>query len=244
MLWHMKVTLPQWCCKRSVHFSPPSPKTLRFETKRTKRGKNKWVKYHNIGRTTNGDSTPLIQRIPGVFCYKRNEQYLVHLQRWDGADTTALLQRGQQTNQIKGSVGWMQEVFVSTWRMFGLISKVCFAGWAAALIWVTSIRQGRMERSVLTAERALMISCEGHRGGAPWSESDCTWAAPVRTAGLQNGTCGDTRACLALRNSWTNVIGGNRARFSVGEVGWIGLMESQNATWHSGKSLRDSNRSW
>ncbi len=109
----------------------------------------------------------------------------------------------------------------------------------AVLIWVTSIRQGRMERSVLTAGRALMISCEGRRAAAPWSASDCTWAAPVRTAGLQNGTCGDTRACLALRNSWTNVIGGNRARFSVGEVGWIGLMESQNAAWHSGKSLRD-----
>ncbi len=127
----------------------------------------------------------------------------MHLQRWDGA----LLQRGQQTNQIKGSVGWMQGVFVSTWRMFCLISQGCFAGWAAALIWVTSIRQGRMERSVLTAGRALMISCEGRRAAAPWSASDCTWAAPVRTAGLQNGTCGDTRACLALRNSWTNVIG-------------------------------------
>ncbi len=84
-----------------------------------------------------------------------------------------------------------------------------------------------------------MISCEGRRAAAPWSASDCTWAAPVRTAGLQNGTCGDTRACLALRNSWTNVIGGNRARFSVGEVGWIRLMESQNAAWHSGKSQRD-----
>lgn len=167
----------------------------------------------------------------------------MHLQRWDGADITALVQRGQHINKIKGSVGWMQGVFVSTWRMFCLISQVCFAGWAAALIWVTSIRQGRVERSVLMAGRASMISCGGRRAAAPWSESDCTWAAPVRTAGLQNGTCGDTRACLALRNSWRNVIGGNRVRFSVGEVSWVGLMEPQNTAWHSGKSLRDSNRS-
>lgn len=140
---------------------------------------------------------------------------------------------------IKKSKGWlgMPGIFVNTWRVFCWISQGCFAGWAAALIWVTSIRQGRVARSVLTAGRASKISCGGRRAAALWSESDCTWDAPLRPAGLLNGTCGDTRACLALRNSWRNVIGGNRSVFSVGEVGCVRLMESQEAV------LRDSYRS-
>lgn len=97
-----------------------------------------------------------------------------------------------------------------------LTHERCFVGLVrAALIWVTSIRQGRVERSVPTAARASRISCGARRAAALWSESDCTWDAPLRTAGLQNGTCGDTRACLALRNSWRNVIGGETGRCLV-----------------------------
>lgn len=145
--------------------------------------------------------------------------------KWTVSGASTGIMRWSRYNSrggIKKSKGWLEMpgIFVNTWRVFCWISQGCFAGWAAALIWVTSIRQGRVARSVLTAGRASKISCGGRRAAALWSESDCTWDAPLRPAGLPNGTCGDTRACLALHNSWRNVIGGETGRCLVWER-WV-----------------------